>query len=582
VSALDDAVTEVGGGSTTPSSAVYDASTGDLILTFANPHGITADKITIDDDSLMFKCSKDNYATEHTYPRSIDPASTSNNELNNGELSIISTTTDTITVNVGTTRGHSYTSGGTVQKLKNYQNNIKQVRDLSIQKDPGGGGFNNSLASCSNVVSAVYTCVGIVTNMIKNGLDEVLATTGLTTTYPSDYDGQSHNTYGIKLFGEDNHSPGVGVIHQGPYVRNCTNFISNSIGMKVDGFNAEPGDQIDNGVTGEMNVDSYTQYNQGGIGVSITNGAYAQLVSIFTICDDIGHWTSDGGQCDITNSNCSFGNKGLVSSGVGDENSRSIYRYTGEVVDEVDVNSTRPDSIKVSGIGSIRPYGGQAIYFDKLYNEIQKIVVTNEGSGYNQNNPPLITLDDPVGPNGITAEVSANVNNLGHVTSIDIISSGSQYLSNPGYTVTNQNGGVGIAFTTVLDPSYYAIENTTKPSGGISTITLAQNLNNTVSVGSTVYFSRFSLQLATTIGVEWVGSGTDINSARPGIGGVAILDNEFVQEKGGKIIFTGTNQSGNFRIGPDVTINQLTGTITGRAFSQSLLNTVTPLIIALG
>ena len=68
---------------------------------------------------------------------------------------------------------------------------------------------------------------------------------------------------------------------------------------------------------------------------------------------------------------------------------------------------------------------------------------------------------------------------------------------------------------------------------------------------------------------------------RPGIGGVAIAANEFTQQNGGKIIFTSTNQSGNFQIGPDVTINQLTGTISGRAFNQSLLNTVTPLIIAL-
>ena len=60
-----------------------------------------------------------------------------------------------------------------------------------------------------------------------------------------------------------------------------------------------------------------------------------------------------------------------------------------------------------------------------------------------------------------------------------------------------------------------------------------------------------------------------------------VFRNEFVMQNGGKIIFTGTNQAGNFKIGPDVTINQLTGTISGRSFSQSLLNTVTPLIIAL-
>jgi hypothetical protein len=82
--------------------------------------------------------------------------------------------------------------------------------------------------------------------------------------------------------------------------------------------------------------------------------------------------------------------------------------------------------------------------------------------------------------------------------------------------------------------------------------------------------------------MEWVGSGTDINTAKPALGGVANINNEFIMIDGGKVVFTGTNQSGNFRIGPDLTVNQLTGTISGRAFSQSLLNTVTPLIIALG
>ena len=81
---------------------------------------------------------------------------------------------------------------------------------------------------------------------------------------------------------------GTGIITKGPYVRNCTNFIPNSIGAKIDGFNTEEGDKLNTtGVQRSFNVDSYTQFNQGGIGVSVTNGAYCQLVSIFTICDDI-------------------------------------------------------------------------------------------------------------------------------------------------------------------------------------------------------------------------------------------------------------------------------------------------------
>jgi hypothetical protein len=72
--------------------------------------------------------------------------------------------------------------------------------------------------------------------------------------------------------------------NQSPYIQNCTNFIPNSIGLKIDGNHSI-------GPTKSMVVDSYTQYNQGGIGVSITNEGYAQLVSLFTICDDIAVFT---------------------------------------------------------------------------------------------------------------------------------------------------------------------------------------------------------------------------------------------------------------------------------------------------
>ncbi len=130
-------------------------------------------------------------------------------------------------------------------------------------------------------------------------------------------------------------------------------------------------------------------------------------------------------------------------------------------------------------------------------------------------------------------------------------------------------------------PLYYTITTATLPVNGTSTLVLTQNLNNTVGAGTTVYFSRLSLQIATSISLEWVGSGTNINTAKPALGGVTIQANEVDKRNGGQVVYTSTNQAGNFQIGDGVVINQLTGTITGRSFSQSLLNTVTPLIIAL-
>jgi hypothetical protein len=114
--------------------------------------------------------------------------------------------------------------------------------------------------------------------------------------------------------------------NQSPYIQNCTNFIPNSIGLKIDGSKSI-------GPTKSMVVDSYTQYNQGGIGVSITNEGYAQLVSIFTICDDIAVFCGSGSACDLTNSNSSFGNFGLVSDGVGPK------KYTGIITTAASADS---------------------------------------------------------------------------------------------------------------------------------------------------------------------------------------------------------------------------------------------------
>ena len=456
----------------------------------------------------------------------------------------------------------------------NYQTYYTQVKDLGMQPDGAYG--NQSLSGCANVVSAIYSCVGIITTIINQGLSVLGA--GINTTYPADYDGQTSNNWSSTKIGENTYSPGVGNIFKGPYIRNCTNFIPNSIGLKINGFDAEPGDQDDNGVTGSMSVDSYTQYNQGGIGVSITNGGYAQLVSIFTICDDIAIYTASGGQCDITNSNSSFGNYGLYATGVGDNTTRSIYRYTGTATTEA---TARSNAVTISGVGTNRPYDGQSCYFGTLYYNVNAIRVDGGGSGYT--GQPTVTISDPTGPNGVVAQATATIEN-GSVTAINLLNSGSQYL-NAGATVTIAGpAGAGTTATASVSnyqPIYYKVAAATLPSAGISTVTFLQTLNNTVSAGTTVYFARGSLQLASTISFEHVGAGTNIFTAKPALGGVVIPENKVVQLDGGTVTYTSTDQSGNFNIGDGVVINQSTGQISGRDFTKALFTTMTPFIIAL-
>ncbi len=356
---------------------------------------------------------------------------------------------------------------------------------------------------------------------------------------------------------------GVGVT-QSPYVRNCTNFVPNSVGMRIDGNHAE-------GIK-SMVVDSYTQYNQGGIGVTISNDGYAQLVSIFTVCDTAAITCVSGGQCDVNNSNASFGTRGLVASGVGTVHQSGAVAVAGIAED---------NQVTVSGLTQ-RPFTGQAFYLGELFNEVTSFTVTNAGSGYTSTNPPIVTVGSPTGPGGIIAEGIAVVSGFGSITSLDVNASGSQYRSAPTVTIAAPSSGVTATATAGIGPKYYTINSATPVTAGVSTITIDQTLPANVGVGSTVPFAKQSLILASSYTFEYVGSGTNINSALPNKGGVTIPANETVSEQGGKVVYTSTDERGNLKVGDNFTINQQTGDITGDAFKKSIQAQMTPLIIAIG
>jgi hypothetical protein len=445
--------------------------------------------------------------------------------------------------------------------------------------------------------------------------------------------------------------------NQSPYIQNCTNFIPNSIGMKVDGKNSI-------GPTKSMVLDSYTQYNANGIGVSITNEGYAQLVSLFTICPDIAVYCGTGGACDLTNSNASFGNYGLIADGIGSR------KYTGIVTQSAAVNSdtfvldlnvptynvsnalydnvsgvatittsanhnfTVGMGVTLAGLGFtcssgpgivtypsgnygyvfevksvpaanqlvvnvgpstlshtyssggtvkinvVRPFDGQIIYFDSLYYTVNKIRVGTGGTGYTST--PTVTISAPTTDWGVQATAVAEIRN-GSVIGIEIVSSGRGYTTAPTITISAPNVGINTATATLeLLPTYYSITESTPISSGICTITVSENVPYAVGVGSTVPFFKQSRVLASGHSFEYIGSGTNISAALPAQGGVPIQDNEVDMRNGGLVVFTSTDQSGNFRIGDGVVVNQNTGTISGTFYSKSLFSTMTPFILALG
>ena len=610
-------------------------------------------------------------------------------------------------------------------------------------------------------------------------------------------------------------------INRSTYVQNCTNFIPNNIGMKIDG-------DLAIGPTKSMVVDSYTQYNQGGIGCSITNNAYAQLVSMFTICCDTAIFTGTGGACDLSNSNSSFGNFGLVADGVSDlsytgvvttaaaENTdvfainlnnptlnvvnagythttgmlrvetdgahkfligagvtinnmtfscnegNSIYpsgnlgyvfnaeavaegtyydghtliagnrqyiidqsyaaigvaypgfvqpdpekckRDIGHVIDAVTkdirdktskntleatkryftldgsalisngvagevpqtlvgfssarvmmkeaitnqlpfkdltilpdpgtgsntdpascsgprsfidnlvgILTTRLDAGNIVGANELpavsmastvftvnvgvstiahtyvsggdaaldvpRPHDGQVIYFDRLYNTVKKVNISDQGTYTSQ---PSVVFSDPETDWGVKATGIPVLEN-GKIVGVDMISNGRGYVNPPTVTFSTPQSGINTAVGKAeLTPTYYTIAKATAITNDVSLVTLTENVPFAVGVGTAVNFFKQSRILATSHSFEFVGSGNDISRAIPYSGGIPpIPENETDSRNGGLVIYTSTNQAGNFKIGDGVIINQVEGRISGQSYSKSLVSTMTPYILSLG
>lgn len=390
-----------------------------------------------------------------------------------------------------------------------------------------------------------------------------------------------------------------------PYIRNCTNFMTKSIGMRIDGNHATVNDTVNNAGNNlkSMVCDSFTQYNEAGIGVSITNEGYAQLVSIFTINCDIGIYADTGGQCDLTNSNSSFGNFGLVADGLG------AVQYTGEINAD-----TLPelDTIVATGVTDSsntprRPYDGQAIYFKiNLDNypdatgsgritsplqQVELITVTNGGSGYSQDSPPVVVIRDsvddeivPKGPQGIAAEASATVGTDGTITAIDVVNSGRNYLSTQNIVAVVEDpvSGTTATATVTMSPIYFTVSEATEVTlSGITTVTFNEFIPYQLFQNDPIEFRKISRILTSSHSFEYIGSGTSINSSLPFQGAVPIKANEVVATNGAQIPFTSTDQKGNFDIGDGIQVDQTTSTIRGRDFSRAIQAEVTPLILAL-
>jgi hypothetical protein len=209
---------------------------------------------------------------------------------------------------------------------------------------------------------------------------------------------------------------------------------------------------------------------------------------LFTICTTDSVLCESGGQCSITNSNSSFGTRGLTARGLGP------LLFTGST------NGENPDLAR------------------------QNVVVDG---------------------------LSTNIPAVNDVLTID--------------------GG----------NTYFTITSTTPLVSGQTTITVAETLPSIIEDNTETEFYRRSFISASGHTFEYVGSGTQLTTALPQTGAVPIIENQVVEEDGGRVFYSSTDQFGNFQIGGELFFNSADGIIQGRTFNRSLYAVLTPYILAL-
>ena len=128
----------------TPTSANYNAVTGDMVLTIGSHSLTTSDRIGIKTGGIKFTCQMDGNTAEKSYPRATDPAA-------NAVLPITAVGATTITVNVGASPAedqyvHSFASA-----------TYGAVKVLSF-----------TTGDCADVYSTIGNLIDILTDTITN------------------------------------------------------------------------------------------------------------------------------------------------------------------------------------------------------------------------------------------------------------------------------------------------------------------------------------------------------------------------------------------------------------------------------
>ncbi len=397
-----------------------------------------------------------------------------------------------------------------------------------------------------------------------------------------------------------------------PYIQNCscinTPFSKFYVPLSPD--SSPPNALVGNGPGGmivddsvldgysplkSMIVDAYTQVAFNGIGLCVRGRGYAQQVSFFTNFSRVGIFAMDGGHASLLNSNTTFGDYGLRSSG-----SRIL------VVPDISNITSSIDSgasaLLLANTASIQNYMMTNLQTYGWYSASYLIPTSSAHLSTIKDSGLLIQslAADLLVPKAARTSTFLQGQFKGQDVSID------KKYTLPTASADFRKGA--IAAFRVNDDKHMAQDYTSSykyikdyiindPDTLFGSMTsgakakIGQMLDLAVDVIRSVaidveptYLQEFgSLITSTSHDLSYAGSGVNFLGLPVNQGGIGEtnFDIRIYEEAGGRVYHTSGDESGDFFAGAGFVIRQATGTIEGRSFDKATAARIVPLNLAL-
>ncbi len=365
------------------------------------------------------------------------------------------------------------------------------------------------------------------------------------------------------------------ILRKSPYIKDCSTFSHGGVGVFIDGGIHTTGNK-------SMVFDSFTTINSDGAGYVLDAEARAEIVSCFTYYCTWGYFAGEGSKVRSVGGNNSYGVYGAIASGFG----------TGETARTAQLFGDRIDLREQSLVGDIEvgmaltglTSGAEATLLNDQSAGNFLIVKYNDGMG-----DPVLgigttsfvqgeTIEFPGGTVGIVSNTDAVApGQKGIILEITGLSTAPLVGDNLGFTTTVYSAGV------TTDANFYIISAVSgfTTATGRATVTIAPEKSvrtpfTTDASGnpdSGIEMRTLYSQMRLT-GHDFlsVGTGNSTTTNYPNVDETSVEQGQETNvDGGGKVFFTSTDQSGNFRVGEYFSVDQLTGraTLDASAFNLS-------------